>query len=174
MSNWHELFRYCDGKLYWKINANSRARIGDEARSLHGKGYLHLQWKGKRYLVHRIIYEMAYDSIPDSYEIDHVNGIRTDNRLDNLRLATGSQNMWNSSKRKDNTSGFKGVSWDKHKQKWKAQIQIFNKNKNLGRFSTKEEAYAARLEAEKIYHGEFVPSEDRKLVVSLNGGNESE
>jgi len=174
MSNWHELFRYCDGKLYWKSNANRRARIGDKAGSSNSDGYLRIELKGKKYMVHRIIYEMAYGSIPDLYQIDHVNGNRTDNRLDNLRLATLSQNKWNSSKRKDNTSGFKGVSWDKHKQKWRAQINIFNKRKCSGYFSTKEEAYAARLAAEKIYHGEFVPSEDRKLVVRLNGEIENE
>ena len=152
--------------MYWKINAGQRARIGNKAGHLSGDGHLQVQWKGKNYLVHRIIYEMAYGSIPDLYQIDHVNGIRTDNRLDNLRIVTQSQNMWNSSKRKDNTSGFKGVCWSKRHEKWNAQIKIFNKKKHLGYFSTKEEAYAARLAAEKIYHGEFVPSDDRKLVLS--------
>ena len=169
MNNWYEIFRYRDGKLYWKIRSSHRTKIGDEAGSLNGCGYLRVQWKGKSYLVHRIIYEMAYGSIPDSYDIDHVNGIKTDNLVDNLRLATSSQNMWNSCKPKTNTSGLKGVHWHKRDQKWQAEIQIFGKKKHLGYFSTKEDAYAARLEAEKIYHGEFVPSEDRKLVVVING-----
>ena len=172
MNNWHEIFRYRDGKLYWKVNASPRARIGDEAGSFDGHGYLHLGWKGKTYKVHRIIYEMAYGKIPDSYHIDHVNGIKTDNRVDNLRLATGSQNQWNSCKPKNNASGFKGVCWEKKTQKWKARVCIFGNNKFLGYFATKEEAYAARLEAEKFYHGEFVPSEDRKIGVFLNGGRD--
>lgn len=174
MNNWHELFRYHDGKLYWKVNINSRGRIGDEAGSLNNKGYLRVGLKRKQYLVHRIIYEMAYGSIPDLYQIDHVNGIRTDNRLDNLRIVTQSQNQWNSCNRKNNTSGFKGVYWHKQNQNWTAEIMISNKRKFLGCFFTKEEAYAARLEAEKIYHGEFVPSEDRKLVVFLNGGRDED
>ena len=174
MNNWHELFRYRDGKLYWKINTKSRAKIGDEAGNLGNNGYLKFKWKGKGYLAHRIIYEMAYGFIPELYQIDHVNGIRTDNRVDNLRLATQWQNMWNSSKRKDNTSGFKGVNWHKDSKKWRARITIFNKEKALGLFFTKEEAYAARLAAETIYYGEFVPSENRKLVVGLNGGNEND
>jgi hypothetical protein len=174
MNNWHELFRYCEGKLYWKINASPQVRIGDKAGCLGNHGYLKFKWKGKGYLAHRIIYEMAYGSIPELYQIDHVNGIRTDNRVDNLRLATRSQNNCNSSKRKDNASGFKGVNWHKASKKWRARITIFNKEKRLGCFSTKEEAYEARLTAEKKYHGEFVPSEERKLVVGLNRGNENE
>ena len=172
MINWHELFRYSDGKLFWKISPKSQVKIGDEAGSLNCYGYLRVGLKRKEYRVHRIIYEMAYGSIPDLYQVDHVNGIRTDNRLDNLRLATRSQNQWNSCKRKNNTSGLKGVSWIKQQQKWQAQIAIFGKDKYLGLFATKEEAYAARLEAEKNYHGEFVPSEDRKLGVFLNGGRD--
>lgn len=164
MSIWFEIFRYREGKLFWKISPMSRVKIGDEAGWLDDKGYLIVQWKGKNYKVHRIIYEMAYGAIPDSYQVDHVNGIRTDNRVDNLRLATNAQNQWNACKRKTNTSGLKGVSWHKQKQKWESYIQIFGKKKPLGLFTTKEEAYAARLEAEKFYHGEFVPSEDRKLV----------
>ena len=174
MINWHELFRYREGKLFWKISSSRRVKIGDQAGSLNNRGYLIVEWKGKIYRAHRIIYEMAYGTIPDSYQVDHINGIRTDNRLDNLRLATGSQNKWNSCKPKNNTSGFKGVYWNKRDQKWRAEVTIFNKKKFLGLFATKEEAYAARIEAEKIYHGEFAPSEDRKLGVFLNGGRDED
>ena len=164
MNNWYEIFRYCNGKLYWKISPKTRAKMGDEAGTFNHYGYLQVQWKRKKYQVHRIIYEMAYRKIPDLYQVDHVNGNRADNRVDNLRLATSSQNRWNSCKPKDNTSGLKGICWHKKSQKWQAYIKIFDKLKHLGLFATKEEAYAARIAAEKKYHGEFVPSEDRKLV----------
>lgn len=170
--NWHEIFRYREGKLFWKISPRPQTKIGDAAGCLDNRGYLVVGWKGKSYRVHRIVYEMAHGTISDSHQVDHVNGLKTDSRVDNLRLATQSQNNWNSCKPKNNTSGLKGVCWNKHAQKWAAQIKIFGKKKFLGYFATKEDAYQARLEAEKFYHGEFVPSEDRKLGVFLNGGRD--
>ena len=162
---WFEIFRYKDGKLFWNASPRSRARIGDETGNLDSTGHLCVKYKRKAYMVHRIIWEMAEGPIPEGHEIDHVNGLRDDNRVDNLRLATRSQNQWNSCKHKDNTSGLKGVWWHKLKQKWTAQIMAFGKRRFLGYFLTKEEAYQARLEAEKLFHGEFVPSEERKLVM---------
>lgn len=162
--NWFEIFRYEDGKLFWKVSLNSRIRIGDEAGTSDNKGHLVVGYKRKMYKVHRVIYEIFHGPIPKGMAIDHINGIKYDNRVDNLRLVTRSQNMWNSCKPKTNTSGFKGVSWDKRNKQWLAYIAVFGKEKNLGRFSTKEEAYSARLDAEKFYHGEFAASEERKEV----------
>jgi hypothetical protein len=163
---WHDVFRYENGKLFWKIRPRGNVHIGDEAGSPNGDGHLRVMYKRKYYLVHRVIYELHNGPIPKEMQIDHVNGIRDDNRIDNLRLATQSQNNWNSSRRKDNTSGYKGVVWYKPTQKWVARIMVFGKNILLGYFLTKEDAYNARRNAEKFYHGEFVPTEERKSYVA--------
>jgi len=102
-------------------------------------------------LMHRGIAErMGLDL---SNEIDHINGDKLDNRRENLRSATRSQNMMNSGKPKNNTSGHKGVSW--HRNKWEARIIINGKKKHLGCFEDKEEAAKAYKEAAEKYFGEF-------------------
>lgn len=88
-------------------------------------------------------------------QIDHINGVRDDNRWSNLRLATPAQNAQNCGKRAENKSGFKGVSWDKTAEKWVAQISINGKSKRIGRFKTPEEAHAAYVAAAKALYGEF-------------------
>ena len=88
-------------------------------------------------------------------EVDHINGNGLDNTRGNLRLATHAENMANSRKRLDNTSGFKGVHWVERKRKWCAQIRFGGKPKHLGLFTSKEAAYAAYCDAAEKYHGEF-------------------
>lgn len=107
---------------------------------------------GKRITIrmHRVILDT-----PPGYETDHVNGNGLDNRKDNLRVATHSQNKWNTDKPADNTSGYKGVSWDKRKEKWQAQVRFNNKYIHLGRFKKKLEAAIAYNKAAIKYHGEF-------------------
>lgn len=92
---------------------------------------------------------------PDGMEVDHINGNGLDNRRSNLRLATSSQNKHNTGPRKNSTSGFKGVTWDKANSKWQAQITLHGKVKKLGRFPTPEEAYEAYCKASGELHGEF-------------------
>lgn len=87
--------------------------------------------------------------------IDHKNCIIFDNRKENLRKCTISQNNMNKDIQNNNTSGYKGVSWDKSKNKWEAYIQINSRKKHLGRYNTKEEAAQAYNEAAIKYHGEF-------------------
>lgn len=89
-------------------------------------------------------------------EIDHINGDSLDNRKENLRVASSSQNANNKVKLSPkNTSGYRGVTWDKHSQKWMAQIYKNNKRTNLGRFDTKEEAAKVFDSAAKKMYGEF-------------------
>jgi hypothetical protein len=77
------------------------------------------------------------------------------NNFENLRKATVNQNKWNTSKRKTNTSGYKGVFWCKSKKRWASIICVYKKRIFLGRFKTKEEAHEAYKEAALKYHGEF-------------------
>lgn len=100
--------------------------------------------------MHRIIM-----NAPDGIEVDHINGDKLDNRRENLRFANRSQNSRNTPKRKNGTSGFKGVTFVKRLSKWKAQIEIDNRGKYLGVFLDKEDAARAYDEVAKMYFGEF-------------------
>lgn len=92
---------------------------------------------------------------PHGYMVDHINGNGLDNRRENLRLATKSQNMMNRDKTRVNKSGYKGVHFELFTNRWKAQIKVGKKNVNLGRFDSPKEAAIAYNKACKIYHGEF-------------------
>ena len=148
------------GVLIWKVKIQN-IKIGDVAGSVDKQtGYRKVAYKGKKYYVHRLIYTMLVGDIPAGYEIDHRNGIRHDNRISNLRIATKSQNAQNVTKRK--FTFFRGVHFEEFSKKFKAQITINKKCINLGRFKTIEEAISARVEAEKLLHGNFSPIVCRK------------
>lgn len=100
--------------------------------------------------MHRVL-----TSCPDGMEVDHINGDRTDNRKVNLRVCTRNQNGKNLGKKPQNTSGFKGVVWDKCREKWRAQIQHNQVMKNLGRFENKEDAARAYDAAARERFGQF-------------------
>ena len=79
------------------------------------------------------------------FELDHINGIRNDNRIENLRSVTRQQNQWN-------RTTAKGYYWDKVKNKWRAELKLNRKKIYLGRYNTEQEAHKAYLEAKQIYH----------------------
>lgn len=88
-------------------------------------------------------------------EVDHVNHDKLDNRKSNLRICTHSQNQWNYSKPRNNTSGFKGVYWHNYGKKWAAQIKVFGKRLHLGLFNSKIKAKIAYNKAALKYFKEF-------------------
>ena len=152
--NWHEIFDYANGKIYWKIKPAVRVKIGDEAGSMHHTGYLNVWYKEKQYRVHVIIWEMHNGPVPKGMVIDHDDRNRANNCLSNLNLTTHAGNMKNKSKDKRNTSGVTGVRWYEKLQKWNARISIDGKLKHLGYFDTIEEAAEARERAKYLlgYH----------------------
>lgn len=111
----------------------------------------------ERVHLHRIIVERMQDGKPleDGQFVDHISGDTLDNRRENLRIATKQQNMANSRLKKNNTSGFRGVSWQKRDKKWKAEIRIDGKKKFLGNFDKKEDAYKAYCDKAIELYGEF-------------------
>ena len=112
------------------------------------------------YLAHRIVWALHYEKRPDlSLDIDHINGVKTDNRINNLRLVTREINSKNASMQCNNTSGFNGVYWQKSTKKWHSQIKADGKRIHLGLFANKDDAIAARIRANIKYgfserHGE--------------------
>lgn len=95
---------------------------------------------------------------PEGLVVDHINGDTLDNRRCNLRVCTTQQNHWNRRVGKNNTSGFVGVSWNKHAKKWMAAIRLNTKTKTLGYRDTPEEASLLYKAASKKYFNEFVRS----------------
>ena len=137
---------------------NSKFAGKDVSFRRHRHGHLQVGIWGKNYMTHRIIWMHHYGDAPDGH-IDHINGIPDDNRIENLRLATQSENMCNARLRSNNTSGHKGVSWMPKHNKWQAYITKDKKTRPLGYFASFEEACAARKEAERRLHGEFARTE---------------
>ena len=106
--------------------------------------------KQKILYMHRVILNAQKGQM-----IDHINGDTLDNRKENLRFATYSQNLANSKIRKDNTSGYKGVRWHKRDKIWMAYIRYQNKHIHLGSYKDKKETALAYNEAAKKYFGEY-------------------
>lgn len=134
-------------------NWNNRF-AGKQAGTKSDSDYSKVRIFGRNYQAHRVAYLLMTGGWP-IYYVDHRNNGICTNNWDNLRVATHSQNMWNSKRRIDNTSGFKGVSFDKPLRKWRAQIYINSKQIYLGLFNTPEEAHEAYVAAAKHYFGEF-------------------
>ena len=156
IARYHELFRVEGGKLIRKVD-RSKAKKGDVVGT-NSRGYLVCRVDKKCNFVHRIIFEMAYGPIAGGFEIDHANGVRNDNRIENLRLATRVENRQNSCPRKDSKTGIRGVMWHHGANKRRATIRVCGKPKHLGLFSDIEDARAARLAAERELFGDFAPS----------------
>jgi hypothetical protein len=106
------------------------------------KGYIRIE-SNIHLLAHHFAWYCVYNECVE--EIDHINGIRDDNRICNLRSVTKQQNQWN-------RLTAKGYSWNIKEQKWKSRITLNNKEIHLGYFNTEEEARNAYLQAKEIYH----------------------
>jgi hypothetical protein len=128
-------------------------------RTCH-KGYRQIAIANSRHSAHRIAWLMMTGEWPKA-DIDHINGVRDDNRFSNLREATRAENNRNASMQKRNASGVSGVSWHKMARKWQANISVGHRRIHLGLFSDITAAAAARKTAE-IEHG-FHPNHGRGL-----------
>lgn len=129
-----------------RATPNSSAKAGAFAGNINNTGYLTISIFGRAYLAHRLAWFYIKGRWP-KYDVGHKNADRKDNRLCNLRSATKSQNLGNSKKRKDNKTGYKGVS--ARRGKWVAYIGLFGKNRFLGSFDSPKKAHIAYLIAAK-------------------------
>ena len=104
------------------------------------------------------LHQLIMETRGTEFLVDHINRNPSDNRKENLRIASFRQNSLNRTKQSINTSGIVGVEWSKTENKWHAKISKEKKKQRIiGRYDTKEEAIIARLKAEKEYYGEFAP-----------------
>lgn len=117
-------------------------------------GYRKIFYNGRQVLEHRLVWFFEYGSFPDG-QIDHINCDRTDNRVINLRIATYSQQRANTRLSAANSSGFKGVSYRKDKNKWVAEVKLNGCKKHLGYYKTPELAHDAYVQAAKKIFGEY-------------------
>lgn len=153
-----ELFHYHKGNLYWEISKAARIKVGDLAGYKKyypriGKYRYYISVDTRQYLRSRLVYLYHYGHMPKI--VDHVNTDTLDDNISNLREASKSQNAQNRKSPKNNTSGFKGVSWCKRSEVWVAQIMINNKKKHLGKSDTAEGAARLYDLGSLKYHGDF-------------------
>lgn len=152
-----ELFRYDyeTGVLYWRWRVNNSVpktlEVGRQRKS-NSDGYLTVSVHGRDYPVHRIVMLMCYGFYGEGLDVDHINHVRNDNRLVNLRFVTHGENMRNKSVSSKNTSGVTGVDFLKAKKKYRARITVDWKLIYLGMFDTLEEAAEARRQADRKFN----------------------
>jgi hypothetical protein len=154
------LLRLEGNGLAW-IVSKGKARAGATAGCRKHGRYLQVGVEGKQYLVHRVVWAIAYGSWPDG-DLDHINGDTADNRLENLRVATRSQNQWNKRASKSSKTGIKGVRMI-HNGRFRAQIQAKGVELHLGYFDSAEAAGKAYDRAAKRLHGEFASATDNDV-----------
>lgn len=163
--NWYEIFEYKNGELFWKTLTGNRAKIGRKAGKYRKDGYCVIGVKTKTLYGHRIIWEMHNGLIPEGLTLDHIDGNPSNNRLENLRLATHQQNLMNQKKKIYGKVCYKGVWLNKNKR-YVANIHYNGKTKYLGTFDTPEQAaFAYNISAKELF-GEYahlneVPNETK-------------
>ena len=150
----HRLFDYKNGNLYWKIKPSNCANIGDVVGCIDKHNlYVRCRYKWKCYLVHRLIFAWHYGCYPKM--IDHIDGNRSNNKIENLRAADDKSNQWNQKLHSRNTSGYKNVLYKKTKKAWICRFQVNGKTICKGHFKTAEEANELAIKMRKELHGEF-------------------
>lgn len=148
-----EIFHYNqDTGEFTRITSHNRWKAGDIAGYVNSDGYLEAGIDKRYYGLHRLAWLYITGELPRA-EIDHINGIKSDNRFCNLRQVSKAMNSQNlRSARKDNKCGMLGVNWHNAAKAWVAQISISGKKKHLGIFLTAEEAHQAYLSAKRKIH----------------------
>jgi len=132
------------------VSACDAEKVSKHGWCIANMGYLVATINAQRTLLHHFVLNSE-----KRIAIDHINGVKTDNRRENLRFANPSQNAQNQNITSRNTSGFKGVHWNKKEHKWQANIRAYNKQYSLGYFPTREDAAIGYNNAAKELHGEF-------------------
>lgn len=117
------------------------------------KNYMRVMVDGRQWLAHRLAWLYVHSEWPQG-QVDHINGVKTDNRICNLRCVTAAENMQNirAAKSYNKTSGLLGVCFAKNEKKWKAQISVNGVNRHIGYADTAEQAHRLYLDAKRRLH----------------------
>ena len=149
------------GEFRWKRrddrDAAWNAKMAGRIAGTNSRGYIGIRIDSRRYLAHRLAWVMIRGTIPPGMQIDHIDMNPTNNRIDNLRLATQSQNNANSIHK--SASGIKGVTWREDRGRWIARITINKRPVRIGCFDTAEEAHLAYLKRARAEYGNFARGE---------------
>lgn len=141
------------GQLLWNPRDNdiswNKVFGNKPAGCIDSKGYIRIRTKGMVWGAHRVIWKLVYGSDPEF--IDHINGIRNDNRIENLRSVSQTENARNTRRKRHNTSGVSGVHWVEKDQRWLATIHDNGKKIHLGQYRDFDSAVAARRAGEVKY-----------------------
>jgi hypothetical protein len=136
------------GLFKWKVTLSNRAKAGSNAGAPNNKGYVEIKIDNVRYKAHRLAWFYVYGEDPSSNEIDHEDLNKGNNKIGNLRLATRKQNNENIGTPRNNTSGVRGVSYQKKDSRWTAYIYHNKKRIHLGSFKDLSLAAMVRQNAE--------------------------
>jgi hypothetical protein len=148
-----DIFDYSDGNLIFKKN-RWKSKAGKIAGSRDSKGYLRVRINWNTYSIHRLIWLYHHGSFPKNL-IDHIDGDRTNNKIENLREATHFENNINCSKNLNNTSGYKNVTWRKDKKKWQVKCNYKGKTHLGGYFVDLSDAVKKATMLRDTLHGQF-------------------
>lgn len=148
----HRLWRYEDGRLYWRVKPSGNVKVGAEAGCVHGNGYREVSTGRRTYGVHRIVFLLFHGFMPS--KIDHIDNDPLNNRIENLRAATHSSNGWNRKIGAGNSSGVKNVSLSKN-GKWVVMVQRDKKQHYYGRYVDLAEAAKVAEKARLELHGQY-------------------
>lgn len=140
-------FTYVDGELVRKKSARRRYAASDRSE------YLCTVIEGKTYKTHRLIYLYHYGTMPT--QIDHIDGDKYNNRIENLRECLPSNNSMNIGVKKNNTTGFKGIVWEASRKKWRTRVCVRGKTVFSARFDDLELAELVATMAREKHHGAF-------------------
>lgn len=143
------------GRFVWKVSNSNRAPVGSTAGTL-SRGYIQIQVHGRIYRAHRLAFLIMTGELP--VDVDHRNERKADNRWKNLRHADHSTNGMNQrNPRADNKVGVRGVTFDRARGKFVAELRVRGRRPLRKRFDTLEAAIVARRTAEVAHFGEFAP-----------------
>lgn len=151
------------GCFIWLVRRSSNACAGSFAGSINAKGYVQIRCDGLNYLAHRLAWLYMTGEMP-TMEVDHINGVKADNRWANLRLASRSENQHNKGSYRNNSTGFKGVYRDREGCGFRAEISVNRTRMRLGIFKTPVEAYQAYCKAAEKLHGDFANFGSRECM----------
>ena len=146
------------GVFTFKVALGKKIRPGKIAGWVSSFGYLIITIDGVDYRANRAAYAIVTGALPKGL-VDHINTDKLDNRWKNLRLADKSKNSMNTGLKSSNTSGYKGVSWCRYREKWVCQVGLNNKNYFGGAFSDIKDASEAAVALRNKLHGEFARHE---------------